>query len=48
MSVELVNREPKPKPPVQDQDEMRAFLLVVRQALLMIVGYIERRYELKR
>ena len=29
-------------------DELRAFLLVVRQALLMIVRYIETRYRLER
>lgn len=28
--------------PVRQPDEMRAFLMVVRQALLMIVAYIER------
>lgn len=31
-----------------DHDEMRAFALVVRQALLMIVAYIEQRYGLVR
>lgn len=29
-------------------DEMRAFLLVVRQALLLVVRYIEHRYRLER
>jgi len=28
-------------------DEMREFMLVVRQALLMVVGWIERRYVAK-
>lgn len=30
-----------------DPDELKAFLLVVRQALLMIVRYIERRYHVE-
>jgi hypothetical protein len=29
-------------------DEMREFLLVVRQALLLVVGWIEKKYQLKR
>jgi hypothetical protein len=29
-------------------DEMREFMLVLRQALLMIVAWIERRYGLTR
>jgi hypothetical protein len=33
-------------PPEHDPDEVRAFLRVVRQALLMIVRYVERRYSL--
>lgn len=36
-----------PPPPTQD-DELRAFLLVLRQALLTIVAYIERKYGLER
>ena len=32
---------------VVDNDALREFLLVVRQALLMIVRWIERRYHLK-
>lgn len=28
-----------------DQDELRQFMLVLRRALLMVVRYIERRYE---
>jgi hypothetical protein len=31
-----------------DPDDMRAFLLVVRQALLMIVAHIERKYGIDR
>lgn len=31
---------------VDEGDEFKAFLLVVRQALLMIVRWIEKRYEL--
>jgi hypothetical protein len=31
-----------------DRDDMRGFLLVVREALLMIVGWIERRYSLRK
>lgn len=27
-----------------EQDELRAFLMVLRQALLMIVRYIEKKY----
>lgn len=30
----------------EQPDDMRAFLLVVRRALLMIVAYIEQRYDL--
>ncbi len=33
-------------PPEHDPDEMRSFLMVLRQALRMIVAYIERRYSL--
>ena len=29
-----------------DHDDMREFLLVLRRALLMIVGYIDKRYGL--
>ena len=32
---------------VVDDDAQKEFLLVVRQALLMIVRWIERRYRLK-
>lgn len=32
--------------PEHDPDELRAFLMVLRQALRMIVAYIERRYSL--
>ena len=32
---------------LKDDDAQREFLLVVRQALLMIVRWIERRYHLK-
>lgn len=35
-------------PPAPAPDELRAFLLVVRQALLMMVRYIEHRYQLDR
>lgn len=31
-----------------DSDELRAFLIVLRQALLLVVSYIEKRYNLKR
>jgi hypothetical protein len=35
--------------PSQPQpDEMREFMLMLRQALLMIVAWIERRYRLER
>jgi hypothetical protein len=35
--------------PTQPQsDEMRDFMMVLRQALLMIVAWIERRYRLER
>jgi len=30
-----------------DDDTMRDFLLVLRQALLMVVRWIEKRYEIK-
>ena len=36
----------RPEPPPVHEDEMRAFLLVVREALLVVVRYIERRYRL--
>ncbi len=39
----------RPLPPdAPDADELRAFMLVVRRALLLVVDYIERRYGLKR
>jgi len=31
----------------EDGDELKAFLLVLRRALLMLVHYINRRYNLK-
>jgi hypothetical protein len=31
-----------------DKDELREFLIVLRQGLLLIVSWIEKRYELKR
>jgi len=46
--MSVVEMREKSKPQAPEPDEMKAFLIVVRQALLMIVGYIERRYELKR
>ena len=30
-----------------DADELRTFLLVLRDALLMVVRYIERRYSIR-
>jgi len=33
---------------VTDGDDLREFLLVLRQGLLLIVSWIERRYGLKR
>jgi hypothetical protein len=30
-----------------DRNEMREFMLVLRQALLMVVKYIERRYGVR-
>jgi len=30
-----------------DNDELRQFLIILRQALLMIVSWIERKYNLK-
>lgn len=35
-------------PPAVQPDELREFMLVLRQALLMIVAWIERRYGLVR
>jgi hypothetical protein len=35
-------------PPAAQPDEMREFMLMLRQALLMIVAWIERRYRLER
>lgn len=32
----------------EDKDDLREFLLVLRRALLLITGWIERRYGLKR
>lgn len=34
--------------PSQQPDEMREFMIMLRQALLMIVAWIERRYHLER
>ena len=34
--------------PISSDDSMREFLLVLRQALLMIVSWIEKRYGLER
>jgi hypothetical protein len=31
-----------------ERDDLRDFLVVLRQALLMIVAWIEKRYSLKR
>jgi len=33
---------------MSNDDSLREFLLVVRQALLMIVGWIERKYPRKK
>lgn len=33
-------------PPAGQDDDLRAFLLVLRRALLLIVGYIDERYGL--
>jgi hypothetical protein len=38
----LAEREAPPTPP--QEGELRDFMLVVREALLMIVKFIERRY----
>lgn len=35
-------------PPTTGPDELREFMLIIRQALLMIVAWIERRYGLAR
>lgn len=35
-------------PPATQPDELREFMLVLRQSLLMIVAWIERRYGLVR
>ncbi len=35
-------------PTTTQPDEMREFMLVLRQALLMVVAWIERRYRLER
>lgn len=35
-------------PQPTETTEMREFALVVRQALLLIVGWVERRYRLRR
>lgn len=32
--------------PAEPPDDLRTFLLVVRRALLLVVGYIEERYGL--
>ena len=44
----MLNRAPQPTSPHADPDEMREFMMVLRQALLMIVAWIERRYRLER
>lgn len=38
--------EPEQATQPQSSDDMREFMLVIRQALLLIVGWIERRYNL--
>lgn len=48
MAEMTTSSAPQPTPPQTSNDEMREFLLVVRQALLMIVGFIERRYGVQR
>lgn len=40
----MLNQAPQSVPP----DEMREFMLMLRQALLMIVAWIERRYQVER
>lgn len=40
----MLNQTPQPAPP----DEMREFMLMLRQALLFIVAWIERKYQLER
>jgi hypothetical protein len=39
----MAQRDAPPAPPPQD-GELRDFMLVVRDALMVIVKYIERRY----
>jgi hypothetical protein len=42
----MFNPAPQSKP--RERDDLREFMIVVRQALLIIVGWIERRYGLQR
>lgn len=35
-----------PRPPQPQDDELRVFLLVLRRALLLVVGYIDKRYDI--
>lgn len=37
-----------PQEPIKSADDMKAFLMVVRRALLLVVEHIERRYGLER
>lgn len=43
-----IDYRPPPVEPATPPDELREFMLVLRQALLMIVAWIERRYHLSR
>jgi hypothetical protein len=39
---------PAPQPRTKEHDELREFMIVLRQGLLLIVTWIERRYGLER
>lgn len=38
--------QPQPITPKPDEDELKAFLLVFRRAMLQVVRYIEDQYDL--
>lgn len=46
--MSAVQERPTLASPACQSDELRAFLMVLRQALLMLVVYIEKRYDLPR
>lgn len=42
----MIERQMEPKPVVREDDGLKEFLLVLRRACLLIVDFVERRYDL--